>query len=229
MNTTDQKFGAWSGPIFAAFLGAALIVPGFFPLPSPQLSIDEVAAIYQGRTGLIRIGVVLAFIGITFVVPFAAVISTQMRRMQGISRMAIYLQLGAGAAGAIVVLLPFLVIGIASFRPERDPQLTMMLNDAAWLGFITVFPLAVAQNLGLAIGTLMDTSAKPVFPRWVGYFNLWVALLFVPAVLAFFLKSGPFAWDGLISFWVAACAFFGWLLVMTFVLLKAIGESETAT
>lgn len=36
------------------------------------------------------------------------------------------------------------------------------------------------------------------------------------------LRSGPFAWNGLQSFWVAAGAFFVWLVAMTPLTLHAI-------
>lgn len=32
----------------------------------------------------------------------------------------------------------------------------------------------------LMIHGSQDTGAKPVFPRWGAYFNVWVGLLFMP-------------------------------------------------
>lgn len=227
MSTIDQTLGAWSGPAFAILLGIGFLTAGFIPLPAPSLDPGKVVEIYQSRPELIRLGMLIAITSAVFVIPFAAAISTQMRRMQGVSRMPADLQLGAGAAGAILLLMPALVLAIATFRPERDPQITALLHDVGWLLFITPFPLAMAQNLGIALGTLLDKSSQPVFPRWVAYFNIWVALLFLPGGLAFFFKTGPFAWNGLLAFWVAASAFFVWVFVMTFVLLKAIRQSAS--
>jgi hypothetical protein len=36
-----------------------------------------------------------------------------------------------------------------------------------------------------------------------------------------FFKTGPFAWDGLISWWVPAVDFFGWAVVMMVLTAKA--------
>ncbi len=39
-----------------------------------------------------------------------------------------------------------------------------------------------------------------------------------------FFKSGPFAWTGIIGFWIPAAVFGIWHIVMTVVLLRAIRE-----
>jgi len=222
MTVSEQRFGIWCGPAFVAFLFIGLLLPGWIPPPSPMQSPAEVAAMYQANPNLIRLGMLLILTGSGFILPFVAAISTQMRRMQGVSRFAVYLQLGAGSAAALVLLLPPIVLATAAFRPDRDPQVLSALNDLGWLMFITPFPLACAQNVAIAIGTFMDHRPDPVFTRWLAYFNLWVALLFVPGGLAVFFKVGPFAWAGLLSFWVAAGIFGTWFVVMAVMLHKAV-------
>jgi hypothetical protein len=44
-------------------------------------------------------------------------------------------------------------------------------------------------------------------------------------LLAFF-KSGPFAWNGALVFWLAGSTFFVWFIVMTVTLLKAIRQEQ---
>ena len=224
----DQKMCAWGGPFCAVFLGIGLLMAGFVPPPSPMLSAQEIAALYQSNTSMIRTGMLLGLLGIAGYCTLVGAISGQMRRMQGISRLPPDLQLGAGAIGVLTVMFPIMIFGVAAFRPERDPQMTQMLNDLGWLIIIPAFPTFLAQFLAIAFGTLQDKSATPVFPRWAAYFNVWVGVLFIPGGFAYFFRTGPFAWNGLLAFWVAAGAFFVWLLVMTWLLLKAINaESQS--
>jgi hypothetical protein len=49
-----------------------------------------------------------------------------------------------------------------------------------------------------------------------------LALVFVPAALIPFFKTGPFAWNGVLSFWLPVGLFVVWLFVMWSVLTKAI-------
>jgi len=57
-----------------------------------------------------------------------------------------------------------------------------------------------------------------VFGRWVAYVNLAVAAALVPASFAALAHDGPFAWNGVLSFWVKNIAIVGWIVVMGVVL-----------
>ena len=186
----------------------------------------ELAALeeFGERALLARAGMILGLVGISGWVTLVGVISVQLRRIEGISGLGPYLQLGAGMIGVLTVMLPVMIFAITAFRPERDPALTQMLNDVGWLIIIPAFPTFIGQFLGIAFSTLQDRSTVPVYPRWTGYFNIWIGLLFVPGGVAYFFRTGPFAWSGLLAFWVAASAFFIWLLVMPWLTLKAIAN-----
>ncbi|MHB8695126.1 MAG: hypothetical protein ACYDHH_28160 [Solirubrobacteraceae bacterium] len=45
------------------------------------------------------------------------------------------------------------------------------------------------ELLAIAGAILQDHSPHPVFPRWVGYFNIWAAISFTPVVLLIFFKK----------------------------------------
>jgi hypothetical protein len=222
MRSSDQIICAWGGPFCAASFGAGLLLAGFVPPPSPTLTAVQIAHIYTNHATGIRAGMILGLVGMVGFIALVAAISAQMRRMQSRSSLPVYLQLGAGSIGVLTVMFPIMVFAITAFRPERDPQLTQLLNDVGWLIVIPAFPTFIAQFGAIAFGILQDQSPAPVFPRWAAFFNAWVALLFVPGGFAYFFRTGPFAWDGLLAFWVAAGAFFFWLIVMTWLTLKAI-------
>jgi hypothetical protein len=222
----DRKICAWGGPFCAATLGAGLLMSGFIPPPSPSLTADQIAAFYASHATMIRLGMIVSLFGITGFVAQVCVISTQMRAMRTGSRLPADLQLGAGVIGVLTLMFPNMLFAIAAFRPERDPAITQMLNDTGWLLVIPAFPTFLAQFGAIAIGTLMDKRPDPVFPRWAGYANIWLALLLIPGAFAYIFKHGPFAWNGILSFWIAAGAFFVWLQMMTPLLLKSIARGD---
>lgn len=225
---TDQKLCALGGWFFVLCFGPGLFLASFIPPPAPTLDADQVAAFYAEHSVGIRAGMVLGLVGISGWVTLVGAISVQLRRMEGISRLGPYLQLGAGMIGVLTVMLPIMIFAITAFRPERDPALTQMLNDVGWLIIIPAFPTFIGQFLGIAFSTLQDKSPVPVYPRWTAYFNIWIGLLFLPGGVAYFFRTGPFAWSGLLAFWVAASAFFVWLLVMPWLTLKAITNTQAA-
>lgn len=80
----------------------------------------------------------------------------------------------------------------------------------------------VAQSVFLALGVYLDRQVRPVFPRWVGHFNLLIAAALAPAAFTTLYQDGPFAWDGLVSFWVKNIAIGVWIVVMTAALAQVI-------
>jgi hypothetical protein len=115
---------------------------------------------------------------------------------------------------------------VAAFRPERNPDLTLLLNDMAWLIFIAPVGMLVVQNLSLALGIYFDARPEPVFPRWVAHLAILSAVVMTPAVCAVIFISGPLAWNGIISFWCRLGAFALFLVVMFFALRRAIKQQD---
>ncbi len=101
-----------------------------------------------------------------------------------------------------------------------------MLNDLSWIFAVLPWPPAFMQNIAIAAAILTDKSANPIFPRWVAYMNIWVSLAYIPGGLLPFFKSGPFAWNGILVFWLAGSVFIIWFVAMTVMLLKAIKRQE---
>lgn len=220
-----QKLCARSGYLVIALFGLAFWpLARFIPVPSPTMTPLEVAAMYARNPNGIRFGMLMMSISGAIFTPFVAVISIQMRRIEGVSPILTYTQLSSGSVGALFFIIPAIIFSSAAYRPDRAPELTSLLNDLAW--FFAVMPVAAAfmQNVAIALAIFSDKRARPVFPRWLGYFNIWVALLFAPGGLVTFFKTGPFAWNGLLAFYVAGTVFAAWFFVMVHMLLKAIDQ-----
>lgn len=223
MDKQNQIICAWGGPIsiFLFFVGFWPL-SGFFPPHLPSASAAEIAAIYQQDTNMIRLGMLVMMTGAAFSVPFVAVISSQMRRIESRSAVLSYTQLGAGMLGVLVLQIPILVFAATTFRPERAPELTQLLNDLGWVLFVMPFSLYMIQCLSIGLAILSDRRPQRVFPRWLAFFNFWVAVLSVPGGMITFFKIGPFAWNGLLGFWIPAIVFGNWYVVMFAALLKTI-------
>jgi hypothetical protein len=224
MNVTSQRLCVWSGPLLCLLFAIGLVaLAQFIPPPTAHDSLTQVANLYRDHTDRLRAGLVLMMIGAAFFAPWSAVISVQLKRIEGKHTPMTYTQLACGAAMVIVITLPVMIMIAASFRPGRDPALTQTLNDLAWILFIMVFAPVMVECLSIGIAILAGGDQK-VMPRWAGYFNMWCAVLLVPAVLIPFFKTGPFAWQGVFEFWLAALVFFGWIVVMTVVAYQAISR-----
>ena len=231
MNIRNQLICAWSAVGFTLICVAGFLFANFIPPISPHLSAEEVAAIYRENALSLRFGILLIMSSAGFICSFAAALAVQMKRIEGDLAPYTFAQLGAGCISTLVIVFAGVFWTGAAFRPDHDPELTRMLNDLGWITLLMTFAPFIIQNIALGLCILSDKQAEPVFARWVGYYNLWVAVLFVPGGLLTFFKTGPFAWDGLFVWWVPVAVFFTWYLAMFYLLLGAIkrqAQSEPA-
>lgn len=227
MNTKDQRICLWAVPFFGIlFVFAFWNFQGFFPPMSPTMTAQEVAQFYRDNLAQIRSSMILCNVIGVSLVPFFVVIVAQMMRMKNASRVFAYSYLVAVVNGGTMFALADLAWLNAAFRPERDPQLTMLLNDLAWFAFITPVGFVLVQNFCLAMAVYLDKGEQPVFPRWVGHFNIVIALLIAPSAFALMYKAGPLAWDGAISFWLHLVSYVVYVLVMFFVVRAALEKQD---
>jgi hypothetical protein len=229
MDVRAQWISLWMTPLFGVLLLIAFLAfPGFLPPMSPGMSAEQVAAFYTENSAMIRFSMITFNLCGILLIPFFMVIVVQIKRMATPSSVLAYCYLSAAATGATVFAVADVFWLVAAYRPERDPQLTMLLNDMAWLMFTAPVGMIVVQNLVLALAVHLDERSNPVFPRWVIGFSLVIAAAMTPAACAVIFRSGPLAWDGAVSFWLKIGAFSLYLVVMFFVVRAAI-KNQAAT
>jgi hypothetical protein len=225
-----ERLLMWTLPVIGTiWISAFLLFPGFVEPMSPTASAEEVAAFYRDPENLPRIRysmILFNWFAVGFV-PILALIALQIRRMAHRTPIFSYAIIACAAGGPTIFLMANLFWLLAAFRPERDPQLTLMFNDLAWVTFSSQVGFLIAQSVILALAIYLDRQERPVFRPWVAHFNLAVAALLIPAAFAGTVMTGPIAWDGLLSFWVRNVAIGIWVVVMAVVLGRAI-ERERA-
>lgn len=223
---------AWAGPVFLGTFVISFMLLGMnLPAPpSPMLDAETIAARIADNLGSLRLGWVTGLIFISFYMPWSAQISQHMARIEGDTRTMTYLQLIGGALTVFVVSFAILCWSIATFRPDRPPELQQMLTDFGWLSLETQWALTTMQMWAMAFIGLSDTREKPLWPKWVCWLSIWCGFSFLPASMTQYLKTGAFAWDGMLSFYIPYAAWLVWCLVISWYMIgdvrRRIGEAE---
>lgn len=218
-----QQISLWMAPVFGAVLLLAFVVfPGVVPPLTPRSTANEVATFYRDHAATVRFSMITFNLCGVMLLPFFMVIVVQMKRMATQSHVFAYCYLTAATSGTTLFALSAIYYLVAAFRPDRSPQLTMLLNDMAWMIFIAPVGMLVGQNLLLALAIYFDDGPARVFPRWVGHFCVATALAMAPAVGAAIFTTGPLAWNGLVSFYFRNGAYALFVIVMFFVLRAAL-------
>lgn len=233
LNTKTQLLCVWCSPLATAmWLVGFGALAGFVPPPSPNDSAAQVQQMYLDNTTGIRVGMFVTCMGAALIGPFVTAIATQMRRIEGERHTPLAdTQRGLGMLMILLFIIPCFMLATAAYRPDRDPVMTQALNDAGWLPFVGGFMCTFFQLIAIGICIFQDTDQK-VYPRWLGYFNFWAALILIPAGIDTFFKTGPFAWNGALAFWLVLVVFCIWFLTMFWMTRKAIlreaAEAEAA-
>lgn len=229
--TTGEQVILGALPLVAViWIAAFFLFPGFTPPMSPRASAAQVAEFYRKHTAGVRYSMIVFNWFCVALIPVLMLIVERMRGMAHRTPVLRYCMIGVAGAAPIAFLTASVFWLLAAFRPDRAPELTQMYNDLAWITFTCGVPFLVAQSLFLAVAIFLDQQAEPVFARWVGHFNVVIALALLPAAFAGLTESGPFAWDGLVAFWGKNTAIAVWITVMALVLRRALPRDHaTAT
>ncbi len=223
MNTRNQLILTHSAIVMAVmiFFGS-FVLPGWLPPPSPTLTLEELSAIFSPDNYLMRIGVLLMCFFAPLFVAFAAVIATQLKRIEGPHHVMANLQFVSSAAGLCLFLVPGFIWLAISYRADTNPEIIRVLNDLAWFMFLAGAAPTILQWACIGFAVIGDTSANPIYPRWFAYLNFWLAVGAVSGQIIPFVTSGPFAYNGLFGFWMVAAVFFIWVSCTYWFTLKAV-------
>jgi hypothetical protein len=222
MDPFRQKICIWAGPVSLACFLIGMSFTGFSLPMSSELGPREIVAFYeQHRTG-IRIAAVFSLFCSGLMMMFAAAISAQLQRIEGRTTPWVFVQLMGGVMGNLPFALAGIVWTVAAFRPDRSPEITQAINDLAWFLLELPAPTAIIQFLAIICVVLGDGAEDPVFPKWVAYLNIVVALAFLPGVLGGVLVGcKSMDWNGAIAYLVPGIASAGWVLFMFVALRRA--------
>jgi hypothetical protein len=226
MNSAAQRLCAYSGIVcLVVFFLGFWVTAGFIPPPSPKLTGEELSQLFSEHRSRIRFGMILSLFASALLASWTAAITAQMKRMEGRGTALAYTNLAVGALFVLEFIFSLVIWQSMTYR-TRDPQVMLAMNDTAWLLFVCITSTPALQAIVIGLAIFGDKRETPIFPRWAGYLNLWVAVLFLPGTIAVFFKDGPFAWNGLFTWYLPLVVFAIWMVTLCVLTLKAISAAE---
>lgn len=217
VNIRNELISAWCGPAFlVTFVLFWGVIGQNLPNPSPALSAVDIAARFDESRGAIRLGFIVSLVTVVLYLPWTSLLSAQMERIEGPYSVMSKLQLLGGGLTVMVVSFSAMFWVVAAFRPEFSPETVQTLTDMGWLCIDLQYACTTLQMLAAALVGLADKRATPLFPRWLCFLTIWCGLSFIPASLTGVLKTGPFAWNGLLSYYIPYACWLGWFSIATY-------------
>src|SRR5262249_32730210 len=207
MRFTKERGFVLCGLAAMVLMFAGLVVAQWLPPPRPTESAHQIASMYRAHAVTIRVGILLCTLGAGLLGPFMAMISVQLRRIEGRSPVSAYCQLTLGGLLILELIYPLMILATAAFRPDRPESAVQTLNDLGWLLLVGVVSTGVVELAVIGVAILGDGGDNRVFPRWGAALNFVTALAFAGGALSIFFTAGPFAWNGLVGYWIPVFAF----------------------
>jgi len=227
LNTKTQKWYVYCGLIGNLVMGVGALIARLIPLPSPRKNATQVASFYLGHTTQIRVGLMLAMLGLALFGPWIAVITTQIKRIEGPNSPSAYCELALGGILILEGIFPLMFLEVAVFRSDRSPAEIQLMSDLCWLMFWGVGYTYLVELIVTSVAIYNDKREQPIFPRWYAGFNVLAAVVIAMGCFSVLTKVGPFAWNGIFVFGLPVLIYFPWVVVTSVLLLKAV-DSEAA-
>lgn len=214
MSNRTIRICGWSCLAFLTLFACGWVgISNFIPPMAPTAPAAEVARFYADNAMRIQLGFVVTMFSVAFTVPFVAGMTGLLRKIDGPESVYALCFLIIGSAATALFYILVTVWATAAFRPERAPEITQALNDFGWLMMVWLVSVLLPLFVPPGLVALRDRSPNPLLPRWYGYFCLSDVVITLAGALSNFFKTGPFAYDGVIAFWVAVGFFFIWYVV----------------
>lgn len=229
MNRKAQIFCGWCGVISIVLLIVGMgPVAHLSPPPSPMITAADITTHIQQYAPDMQLGMFLVNIAVALSIAMVVGISMEIRRIEASPTPVLsYIHMMSGTVASLFLMLPAMTMSVAAYRLDRAPETLLLLHDLSTFFTFLPFSVATLEALVVAVAIFADRSARPVFPRWLGYYTVVTGLSYMPMGLIGFAKDGWLASNGLLGWIVPTALVAPWYLMMG-IFLIARGGLPTA-
>ncbi|SEP87461.1 hypothetical protein SAMN04488038_10265 [Solimonas aquatica] len=204
MNLRSQKAGLWCTWIFSALTAVGWLGIAHFYQPAPaDLGLDATKLWFSDTHRWdTLIGCSLFYIAAGFLTPGSIQFGLMLAKIEG--RWPLW-SLTTAVCGVFISLIVFFNACawlVAAYRPETGADVIQSWSDWAWFAFLLGWIYLSIEMLATAVVELQDHREQPMVPRWFSWFTVAGGVAIVTAAGPAFFKSGPFAYHGLLAFYM---------------------------
>lgn len=203
-NICTQKFGLWSSWIFAILTVVGWLGIAHFYVPAPAdlgLEATKVWFTETYRTGIL-VGCSIFYIACCFLVISSVQFGFMLAKIEGKRPLWSIVTVVSGVFISLIIFTNSCAWMVAAYRPEFGADVIQSWSDWAWFAFLLGWAYLALEMIATALVDLADKRDKPMVPRWFSWATIAGAFGLIGAGGIVFFKSGPFAYHGLMAFYV---------------------------
>jgi hypothetical protein len=220
------KILAWCGPVFltAIFVLWGLLARNMPPFP-PSATPDEVKAHFQELRLPLMIALSVCVTMTALYMAWSVAVARVMESIEGPGGLLSKLEMMGGTITCAPVMVTLAIWLTAAHEVNYlSAEIVHMLYWMGWLLFDLAYFVTSLQIAAVCIVFMRDKREKKLVPDTVSWWG-WVTFASFFAVSAIpFVTTGPLAFNGMISFWIAFFTWFFWIPSLSFFIIKAINR-----
>ncbi len=222
------RFCAWNGYVFmAVFVVCWGILSGNCPPWAGDTPAPVMGEFFRSQANWIRAGMVGSMTFVTCYLIWGVGIARVMSKVVGKDSVLIDLEIWGAGLTVVPILISSSIWLAAAYRPEALPDnILQMLYDMAWILIDLAYATTTVQMIAMGVAFLSDEREVPLVPKLLAWYGIWVGLSFAAECLMPYFKTGAFARQGLLNFWIEFPLWFAWAPALTYYILKAIPRLE---
>ena len=215
-----QKAAIMCGFAFLAFIGIGWLGVGHFYAPAhADLSLAETLQYFTQDYAWQNIwGNSCIIIAAAFLCPPSIMLGLYYADIEG--RRPVW-SIAAGVGGLSIALIIFMngcMWMSCAYRPWLEAENVQMMSDFAWFAFLLGWVYLELEMMAVTIVSL--NYKNRMIPRWFGFASLVGGLVLMGAQGIAFFQSGPFAYHGLMGFYMPMLVWGCWFIGETVFMLK---------
>lgn len=222
------KLCAWTGPLYCITIVVAWAwIAKFLPPPLESWGAQETYQFYLDNSLRIRLGMMLTLLFTPLYYTWGAIVSRLIARAEGPEGVMGPIQL-MGCFGTVVVTWGSCSgwLSAAFDTALKSPQDIKAVADWSWMWFNATVMVSVTQFVAFGAGFLPDKRREPLVPVWFCWLSLAMGGTLFLALLTPLFRDGPWAWHGLLTYYVGLGDFFIWIIIASYYVFKAIARLE---
>jgi len=217
-----QKIALWCNLVFVALTAIGFLGIAHFILPAhADLTADETKKWFtqDHRWGVI-VGCTIFYIAAGLLTPGSIAFGVMLSKIEGRHPVMSYTTAVCGAFVSLIIFFNCCAWILCAYRPEYGADLIQSWYDYAWFAFLLGWIYVTIEMVASGVAELMDHRAQPMIPRWLTWYTFAGAATICFAAGPAFTKSGPFAYHGLLAYYLPVAIWAVYLILTTWFMLK---------
>ena len=227
-NIASQKAGLWCTFVFVALTVIGWLGIAHFWAPAPADIGMEATKIwftetYQWQTIL---GCTIFYIGAGLLTPGSIQFAIMLAKIEG--KWPLW-SITTGVCGIFISLIIFFNCCawiVVAYRPEFGADVIQAWYDWSWFAFLLGWIYLAIEMVATGVVELMDKREVPMIPRWFTWATFAGAASLITAAGPAFFKSGPFAYHGLLAFYLPVFVWGTYLVGTTIFMLRELDRQD---